>query len=402
MRLDLTGASKKVPKSAIRKYIKLSQAKLTHVVLNNVFHADVAKILEWLSYCRNLAHLEIAVRCDGDEIYRRFHKCKSLKALITSADVPVTRACIFKLMKELPCLETIEIRRSMEKPEYGEAPERLPKIKKIVYGMQRADGIPLDLSMQRPHIGTFGVPILDPSEETNREQLIAEMAPALEELGLHFHPQYPKPGISLYLETVCFPTLRKLELSNFMLHSRWTFPPTLEHLAIRSCKRVDRRAMEYLPHQLRRLKTLILDSLEWLNGALLTSLLSDTDSTLETFELKHCFQISPGLLAEQVRTLKSLTSLHTCVLEGMYGLDDRGLGEIIWNMPSLKILSVPDTSVTGVLIKRVVSLREVKETQKDSSKEGTPRIEVLNLKGCSEVSIDAVEYGRHKGLRILT
>jgi F-box/TPR repeat protein Pof3 len=405
MRLDLADARRQVSKSAILKYISRSDANLTHAVLNNIVAHDVTKVLEWLSRCNNLVHLEIAAPCDGEDIYRLFGNLKELKTLVTSPEVPVKRSWISKFMKKLPNLETIEIHRSVENTEYVEPLGKFPKLKKAVYGMHRVSSHIGEASLLLPFIGSFGVP--DPLGGASMEQTIAEIAPNLEELGLHSHVHNPRSGFSLHLETICLPQLRKVDLSYFMLRGDWTFSRTLEHLEIRSCKRVSTSEMEYLPRRLSNLKTLILDNLDWLDWRHLASLLSDIDSTLEVFDLKNCFKILPIMLSHHARESKAFKSVHTLILEGMYYLDDRFTGELIEQLPNLKVLSIPNTCVTGVLVKNIVAMRgdEGKEPQDpagDKESDKKPRIEVLNLKGCAEVSMDAIDYGRQKALRIMT
>ena len=67
--------------------------------------------------------------------------------------------------------------------------------------------------------------------------------------------------------------------------------------------------------------------------------------------------------------------------------DDELAIAIAKNCPALKRLSLADTRVSGVGVKAIVTALEGK-------------LEYLNLDGCKDTSIDAVEWARSKGVRV--
>ncbi|KAL1964522.1 hypothetical protein VTN77DRAFT_6819 [Rasamsonia byssochlamydoides] len=416
LRLDLSKAHSTVPMPAIRSYINRSKGMLTHAIINHVSPTNMGKVLELLSRCPNLTHLEVAGRCDGDKLYNLFKTSKKLKVLITSSEIPVTRACMKKFLKDLPDLERLKIDRSLHLSSDGIAwSEKLPNLKALALTTD-PDEVPAGIQ-------ELLLPCYGDLDENNtnawveREKKSLECAPNLEELSLRSMAGKVHGRYFVSLSSLCFPKLRKLSLSSLELYGRLVFPPSLEHLHIHLCERYNTRD-DPVPH-LPNLTTLVLDDFPWMTSSRLARLLNATESTLKVLEVRNCFKISGSDIARLASETRALKGVQTLSLLGMYRLDDAIVSQLLEGMPELRTLNIPHTAVTGVTIKTIIDMR-VAETERRSEKDvqgasspqsssgdpnaekdRKPLVQVLNLQGCENVSLDAIDFGRKQGLTII-
>jgi len=154
--------------------------------------------------------------------------------------------------------------------------------------------------------------------------------------------------------------------------------------------------------RLPNLRSLVLHQLGWIDAIAVQRLLQHNTGVLEKLHIVLCERFSTAgleyLVASVPRAIQSLKSLHVYGM-GLYELGDDTMMQVLEKAPQLKELHVPDTKVTGSLIKKIVQLRA--QPEENGSKKAFAGISELNLKGCWEVSYEALDWGRQNGLTIL-
>lgn len=78
----------------------------------------------------------------------------------------------------------------------------------------------------------------------------------------------------------------------------------------------------------------------------------------------------------------------------MAGIDDLSVKNLSAMFPNLQILDLSQTRITGCTIRMFADARN------DESAVG--KLDSLIIKGCDDVSRDAIDYGRQMGLKIVT
>ncbi|OKL58637.1 hypothetical protein UA08_06191 [Talaromyces atroroseus] len=273
--------------------------------------------------------------------------------------------------------------------------EHLPNLKALVLDMKR-----IDLPSYFKHVWVPGVvPDEAAIENLPTRKTYFERVPKLEELRLATTldaDTRPFQRMAVCLNDICHPNLRILEICNLKIYGTWAFPETIEHLRLVDCQKhiftPDCRPPLTLPN----LKSLTIAQFHWIDLEQVLRFLQSNDGVLESLRLESCDRIRAtdlALLASHAKATKNLKSLHLHGM-GMYTLSDETLLFVIRNMPQLQELHVPNTAVTGSLIKKIVLLADGREGD-------FPRIKLLNLKGCGDVSFEAVEWGRARGLKII-
>jgi F-box/TPR repeat protein Pof3 len=429
--LDLSGARSTVSMTAIRACIRRAKGRLTRAVIDHVIPTAMDKVLELLSRCPDLTHLEVAGNTyDGDKFYNLFKTSKKLKVLITSNEILLTRRCIANFLKDLPNLERFEIGGSMVAANGVAWSGKLPNLKAIALTTRRKDFLPHLSEVQLPYYGHF----FDHDQSDPwlaRQKMIFESAPNLEELRLGSTPKRLGEGCSVFLRDLCYPRLRRLNLSGVELFGEIQFSPNLEHLSIHACQWGAALALPFQPH-LPNLTTLVLDDIPWMTSSHLAAFLNTEEPTLKLLEVRACFKVSGLDIAIAASETSALQKVQALTLEGMYDLDDKAVSQILEATPCLHTLNIPHTAVTGMTIKTIADMRiaekERRNAQKmtaavtvvekdgaspsasprpsssydpDTEKDQKPLVEVLNVKGCENVSLDAVEFGRKRGLKII-
>lgn len=409
--MDFSRARSTVSMPAIRSYIRRSRGLLTHATIDHVIPSAMDKVLELLSRCPDLTYLKVAGRYDGDKLYNLFKASKMLKALIISSDIPVTRSCMMKFLDHLPNLERLEVHQSHQSPDDDHLSSgKLPNLKALALTTPEDDFAVGSQELRLPCYDGF----------QDYKKLRVERLPSLEELSLRCGAEDVHCGYFVSLESLYHPNLRKLSLSYLELFGLMLLPPKLEYLSIQSCKlhdAADDQVRSFL--QLSNLTTLVLDDFSWVTPSRLASLLRPDKSVLRVLEVKNCFKISGLDIARLASETRALKGVQTLTLEGMYQLDDATVNQLLESIPELRILNIPYTAVTGVTIKNVVDMRAAEKgrRQKKRAEDASPQslssddpqpdndqkplIEILNLKGCENVSLDAIEFGRKQGLTII-
>lgn len=132
MRLDLTGARKRIHWTAVRSCIRRSKATLTCAVVENLNPPSILKSLEFLSRCPNLEYLDVRVPVKANELYDLFKNSKSLKTLITFRDIVVPHEFVLKFLTDLPLIERVEIFNTRSSPLRNmQWPQTLPNLKHL-------------------------------------------------------------------------------------------------------------------------------------------------------------------------------------------------------------------------------------------------------------------------------
>lgn len=98
-----------------------------------------------------------------------------------------------------------------------------------------------------------------------------------------------------------------------------------------------------------------------------------------------------NLLDEFNPELKELTELGVACMAGMDDLFAKRLSEML---PNLRILDLSQTRITGCTIRMFADAR--------NDELAVEKLDALIIKGCDDVSRDAIDYGRQMGLKIVT
>lgn len=412
MKIDLSGARVKVHLPSIRAYLRRSKGMLTHATLYNVSLSSATKALELISRCSNLTYLEVRIPCDGNKFYEMFKNSKKLRTLITSADVPLSPEHLRNFLADLPALERIECHGT--KPSRlggGAGPLSLPALKSVT------------LSSDEPYIDGHQIPPLDipgvlevqtaPPLRTDipldlRQNI--DPTPNLEELRLRWDP-VRRLDYRFDLTIVGLSNLRLLDLSGLYIGSWLPRPPrTLEYLRLHHCRGEFPVRWLDLSHQVPKLKTLVLSDNDWVTMSTLYEPLGIPIPPLRVLHLDGCYRIRGDDLAQKIDDPK-FTELTELNISYMPGLKDTHMDRVLRHVPDLKVLNVSYTAITGCTIKAFADARvrqqEVEATAEDdgasvSSSERRPKLERMYIKGCEDVSEDAIAYGRERGIEIIT
>ena len=135
LRMDLSEARGKIHWTSVRAYIRRSKGMLNHAIVKNISSPSTQRVLEYLSRCPQLDHLEFWDSHDPAAFYKLFLGSKRLKTLVVAAHTTITQERIAGFLYRLPLLERIEIHST--KPSIGERlswPLKLPNLKSITLG----------------------------------------------------------------------------------------------------------------------------------------------------------------------------------------------------------------------------------------------------------------------------
>ncbi|PYH49672.1 Leucine Rich Repeat domain protein [Aspergillus saccharolyticus JOP 1030-1] len=380
MRLDLSEARRKASSRAIRTYIQRSGVMLTHATLTNVAGPSQDKVLEYLSRCPKLEHLEIGdaiQRHDG--LFDQFKGCKQLRTLIIAKGTPVSQENITKFLTSLPTLERIEIHNAQPSLETKvQWPSHLPMLRSITLSTEEA---------AVPPPGRVAALYL-PSATESRPCVM----PNLEEVRIDSYPKVWSP-YTLSFDPNQFTKLRKLELRGVFL-GQFALPRTLEHLSIHAGTCPVGEEFPFLidqfPH-LRHLHTLILRDLSWVTYDTLYKFLVTAEAPIRKLVVASCPKLDLAQL-EQVLTEHpvELTELGVCALRGV---NDMSVKALVRHLPHIYALDVSATEVTGGLVKSFADA---------SPSDDLPRLKYLNVAHCEHVLYEAVAYGRSHKINVVT
>ncbi|KAL4945929.1 hypothetical protein BDV06DRAFT_174170 [Aspergillus oleicola] len=384
MRLDFSRARSKIHWSSALACIKRSKAMLTQAVVANLTKASIRRVLEYISRCPNLKHLEILSPTSSKDIYELFKGCKQLEVLLVSSETTVPQSTITRLLSSLPKLERIQIHKATKSlASEAEWPSSLPNLKSITFGTT-------DLSVTLNHVPALYIPrLIQPSTAAPTSNLT--------ELRLHSNPEvfFPYPPS---FNPSDFPSLRKLDMTGLLIVEPFGFPPTLQFLRIRGGAApesvpftVDEEAnRRYLP-PLPNLSTLILSDVPWATSATIHAFIEQAKAPLEVVHIDSCFRVSPFAVISEL--CKHDCRVSTLNIAHSSEVDDKLVARILEVLPTLKVLNLSATNITGVAVKTIADAREDKDKA---------TVDCVYVNRCEEVSTDAVEYGRSKGVVIVT
>ncbi|KAI9368288.1 hypothetical protein BJX61DRAFT_231355 [Aspergillus egyptiacus] len=380
LRLDFSGARSKIHWSSALAYIKRSRAMLTHAVVTNITTASRRKVLEYISRCPRLEHLEILSPYAAEGILELLRGCKQLKVLLISAETPVPQSIITKLLASLPKLERIEIHKATKSLQNEvQWPAVLTNLRSITLGTVESGNLDI-------HIPPLFIP-------RSVDNITPFPLSNLTELRLHSNPRLFVPYPPSFNPTD-FSRLQKLDLSGLFIGGDFGLPPTLNFLRIRggaALEAIPFTSTEDQPLYLPNLNTLILSDVPWATLLTLDAFLVKARSPLSILHVDSCFRLASTALVHYISC--HATGLHTLNIAHILGVNDSVISTLIGKLRSLKVLNLSYTDITGITIKRLVDPATADERAS---------VECVYIKGCEGISSDAIEYGRSKGLVIVT
>ncbi|KAL6235715.1 hypothetical protein BDW75DRAFT_208830 [Aspergillus navahoensis] len=388
MRIDFTGARSKIHWSSVLAYIRRSKAMLTHAVVTNLTKASIHRSLEYISRCPNLQHLEILSPSSPDSIYDLFKGSKNLRTLLVSAQTIIPQATITKLLSTLPNLQRIEI-HSASKSRISDTnwPSSLPNLQSITLGTTESGVV-------NNHVPALYIPrLIDPSMPLPILNLT--------ELRLHSNPQVFVPYPPSF-NPADFPHLKKLDISGLYIGGDFGLPSSLEFLRIcggaaiealpfaTASESKETGQLQTQPLDLPNLTTLIFSDVPWVTHLTLHAFVAEAKVPLDVLHVDSCFRITAASLFP---ILRAGSQLHTLNVAHIMGIEDSTVAVLVEGLRTLKVLNLSYTEITGVTIKALV------DTQMADDKAS---VECVYVKGCERISSDAIEYGRSKGLAVVT
>ena len=184
--------------------------------------------------------------------------------------------------------------------------------------------------------------------------------------------------------------LQSLNLAKLSLVVFPTLPSSLQKLVMISCFSCDfdstASQANIINNNLTNLTRLFLGGHPYsLELDHLQMLLEPNKGNIEELELEACNGLDPaGLISlGESGYLKKIVSLKL----GQEDFDDRCLKSLVEHVPRLRKIALMNAEITGVGVKAVV--------QKPQDK-----LEHLILRNCYQVSPDAVEYARARGVKV--
>ncbi|PWY79233.1 F-box domain protein [Aspergillus heteromorphus CBS 117.55] len=371
MRLDFTEARRKVTWRSVRASIQRSRAMLTHAVMTNTAISNIDRVLETLSRCPKLGHMEIRDPLQGSA---------RLKTLIVDQGTPVSQEIIAKLLTSLPNLERIEIYNAQ--PSYESSvnwPSHLPNLRSITFATE--SWVPPN---GRGRVSALYIP---PTIESMPCPL-----PNLEELRLD---SYPKVWAPYYLsfDPVQLPRLRKLDLRGVYV-GMFGLPSSLEHLSIHAGAAPTGDSFpfpEKEPLHLPNLHTLMFRDLLWVTYRTIHILLQNAKAPLQNLVVDRC----PQLKYEPLKAVftENATNLKEFGVPQVPGMNDATVKGLVETMSNLTDLDVSGTEVTGRLLKMFADAR--------SSESALPRVERIYVRKCDNILLDAITYARSQGIHVV-
>ncbi|KAJ5804358.1 uncharacterized protein N7518_000661 [Penicillium psychrosexuale] len=389
MHLDLTGARLRVPWTSVRNYIHRSRAQLTNATITNIPPSTITKVLDMLSRCPQLEHLELAVLHDQPkQFYSKILDFRHLKSIVCGADIRLSHASVGGILFTLSKLERAAFLHVWDHSNRGLQtwPQHLPNMKSLTIASSQENNQFLSFRDVLPGLGLSVYP--------NLEELRLVWDPARSQ-SYRFDPVKEEEHL---------PPLRILDLRGAAVqHSFYSILPTsLETLRLFSgsieASHHGGNLLTPGENELPNLKTLVFNDTPWVNRSTLSLFLLHSKAPLRTLHVNLCHNIKSedflNVLNDSNGANPELKELTDVGVTCMAGMDDTSVKSLWTTLPNLKILDLSQTRITGCTIRMFA----------DTWNEGpaTAKLEGLIIKGCDDVSRDAIDYGRQMGLKIVT
>ncbi|KAJ5109727.1 hypothetical protein N7532_002372 [Penicillium argentinense] len=396
MKIDFSGARQKVKWNAVRAAIRYSRGALTHATIKNMALSSMPQTLDYLSRCSYLEHLELFINHSGNDIFQKFRNCKHLKTIIFSAEIGVTKNEISKFLAHFTKLERIEfwnVRSSILRirPEW---PTFLPNIRSITLATQES------------------VPRFDPNALTlpglDNNKAGAPTYPNLQELRLDWEPPiyhrwffFPQTDPFDGPTTGALWPLRRLELNGLTISQNFAriLPTTLEYLSLSGGSAMTHHFDEPIP-KLTKLHTLKLKDTRWMGPGTLPYLLAYTEAPLRVLHIEEAPRSATDALRIALSDASAcnpeLFKLAELSLASTQGVNYDFVKWISSHFMDLRVLDVSRTPITGLTI------RDFAVAKVTTGQLALPNLDCLIVRGCEFVSSDAVEFGRQRGLQVIT
>jgi F-box/TPR repeat protein Pof3 len=171
-------------------------------------------------------------------------------------------------------------------------------------------------------------------------------------------------------------------------------PTSLEYLRVVGGKSTP-IVLDALESNLPNLNTVIFNDAGFVTGDILATLLLDTQAPIQTVHIDQCFNVSAAdlkaILARKHHS--SNFDLSELSISHMRDVDDAFIRFLFGTAPDLKVLNLSHTRITGVTIRMCADA-------KASISDGV-KLDRLFVRGCEDVSSDAVAYGRERALEVI-
>ena len=160
MHVDLTGARSRVPWTSVRNYIHRSRAQLTNATITNLVPSTTPKVLDMLSRCPQLEHLELMIPHDQPkEFYLKIKDFRRLKSIVCGADISLSHACVGSILSTLSKLEKATFLRVWDNPTRGPRPtstwpQHLPNMKSLTIASSQENPQGLSFPDVLPGLGS--------------------------------------------------------------------------------------------------------------------------------------------------------------------------------------------------------------------------------------------------------
>jgi F-box/TPR repeat protein Pof3 len=183
-----------------------------------------------------------------------------------------------------------------------------------------------------------------------------------------------------------------LDLSGIYIGDDFGIPPSIEYLRISGgAAAAEFPFSNHLPVEFPKLRTLIFSDVPWVTNNTLLVFLVDAKAPLKVLHVDSCFRLHGAPLTHHLcEHSNKLTELN---ISHIIGINDSVTSRIVEDMPNLRVINLSHTDITGISIKAL--------TDAQPSDDSPMKIERIYVKGCENVSSDAVAYGRSSGIEII-
>ncbi|KAJ5180841.1 hypothetical protein N7492_004051 [Penicillium capsulatum] len=403
MKMDLTEARSKITWVSVSSLIKKSKARVSHAMIANLTNPSIPKALELVSRCPRLEHLELWVATNSELIYEKFKGLTRLKTLTLAQDIPISRDLVGKLLIALPQLENI----TMLNVKHGR-PQHTPP------GPQGLPWVSWPQSLPNLKSVTFvsGESLRAPNQTTHALQLPglcehfedSHAFPSLQELKLISKPSiyqplpFPGPQVTDGPNRR-FPPLRRLELQGVALGPDFVplLPENINYLHVSESAA---NGPGPLPPTTNfpKLHSLLFDDCRWLTPRMLDAFFLASSPTITTLRIAECSKIDADdvehMLKQPLEHEQRFQSLSNLALVHTAGFDDNKSRLVLKICHGLKMLNLSRNPITGITVRLFADAL--------ASSDQVAKLDYLVIRQCEDVSWDAIQYGRTKGLQVIT